>query len=260
MGPSLLTYNMIVQLVTVAGKSCHWLLFLQQFHSFLLPLEYIILTDFPPILTNCVGHMMPWVEINLFLNWFQQLVSLLLPHGLLVPLCAWAGLFFSMYFTLLFFCSLLFKLMLNSSVQFNLSIFYTPFCLFFFHFFGVNVLQKSDNTWKKSRTNYIMSSYLQPLLLWTGAMLICRYFEEVKSLRRCYCDNQLMLLNDLHVSRALDPLILQSEASQAVKQRLLNFVQSLSTVLAFAYCLSRYVFLPLHLMSFEGFAIAFVDI
>lgn len=75
-------------------------------------------------------------------------------------------------------------------------------------------LHKSDNTWKKSRTNYIMSSYLQPLLLWTGAMLICR---------------------------ALDPLILQSEASQAVKQRLLNFVQSLSTVLAFAYCLSSLI-------------------
>lgn len=39
--------------------------------------------------------------------------------------------------------------------------------------------------------------------------------------------------------RALDPVVLPSEASQAVKQRLINFVQSLSTVLAFAYCLSR---------------------
>ncbi|KAK9136177.1 hypothetical protein Syun_015507 [Stephania yunnanensis] len=53
-----------------------------------------------------------------------------------------------------------------------------------------------------------------PFLLWTGAALVCR---------------------------ALDPLILPSEASQAVKQRLLNFVRSLSTVLALAYCLSRWI-------------------
>lgn len=39
--------------------------------------------------------------------------------------------------------------------------------------------------------------------------------------------------------RALDPVALPSEASQVVKQRLLNFVRSLSTVLAFAYCFSR---------------------
>ncbi|XP_050213427.1 mechanosensitive ion channel protein 3, chloroplastic-like isoform X2 [Mercurialis annua] len=75
-------------------------------------------------------------------------------------------------------------------------------------------LQKSDNNWKKSSTYYIMTSYLQPLLLWTGAILICR---------------------------ALDPVSLHSEVSQAVKQRLLNFVRSLSTVLAFAYCLSSVI-------------------
>ena len=39
--------------------------------------------------------------------------------------------------------------------------------------------------------------------------------------------------------RALDPIILPTETSQVVKQRLLNFVRSLSTVLAFACCLSR---------------------
>ncbi|KAI3887861.1 hypothetical protein MKX03_015494 [Papaver bracteatum] len=77
-------------------------------------------------------------------------------------------------------------------------------------------LHKSDNTnnWKKSQTHYVMTSYLQPLLLWTGASLICG---------------------------ALDPIILPSEASQAVKQRLLIFVRSLSTVLAFAYCLSSLI-------------------
>uniref|UniRef100_A0A5B6ZTV6 Uncharacterized protein n=1 Tax=Davidia involucrata TaxID=16924 RepID=A0A5B6ZTV6_DAVIN len=74
--------------------------------------------------------------------------------------------------------------------------------------------QKSDGSWKKSGAHYIMTSYLQPVLLWTGAILICR---------------------------ALDPVILPSEASQAVKQRLLNFVRSLSTVLAFTYCLSSLI-------------------
>ncbi|XP_043709393.1 mechanosensitive ion channel protein 2, chloroplastic-like isoform X2 [Telopea speciosissima] len=75
-------------------------------------------------------------------------------------------------------------------------------------------LHKSDSSWRKSSTHSFMTSYLQPLLLWTGATLICR---------------------------ALDPVVLPSEASQAVKQRLLIFVRSLSTVLAFAYCLSSLI-------------------
>ncbi|CAK9163617.1 unnamed protein product [Ilex paraguariensis] len=75
-------------------------------------------------------------------------------------------------------------------------------------------LHKSDGSWKKSSTHYVMTSYLQPFLLWTGATLFCR---------------------------ALNPVVLPSEASQAVKQRLLNFVQSLSTVLTFAYCLSSLI-------------------
>ncbi|KAL3527545.1 hypothetical protein ACH5RR_012201 [Cinchona calisaya] len=75
-------------------------------------------------------------------------------------------------------------------------------------------LRKSDNSWQKSSTHYILTSYLQPLLLWTGALLVCR---------------------------ALDPVVLPTEAGQVVKQRLLNFVRSLSTVLAFAYCLSSVI-------------------
>ncbi|KAJ4832835.1 hypothetical protein Tsubulata_001916 [Turnera subulata] len=75
-------------------------------------------------------------------------------------------------------------------------------------------LYKSDNSWEKSRTNYLMTSYLQPLLLWTGTTLICR---------------------------ALDPVVPHSEVSQAVKQRVLNFVNSLSTVLACAHILSSLV-------------------
>ncbi|XWS29594.1 hypothetical protein CRYUN_Cryun24cG0042200 [Craigia yunnanensis] len=76
------------------------------------------------------------------------------------------------------------------------------------------LLHNSDNSWKKSRTQYVTTSYIQPLLLWTGAILLCR---------------------------TLDPLVLPTEASQVVKQRLLNFVRSLSTVLAFAYCLSSMI-------------------
>ncbi|KAJ7943728.1 mechanosensitive ion channel protein 2, chloroplastic [Quillaja saponaria] len=75
------------------------------------------------------------------------------------------------------------------------------------------LLHRGDG-WKKSHTYYVTASYLQPLLLWTGAILICR---------------------------ALDPVVLHTEAAQLVKQRLLNFVRSLSTVLAFAYCLSSVI-------------------
>ncbi|KAL5559976.1 hypothetical protein UlMin_036187 [Ulmus minor] len=73
---------------------------------------------------------------------------------------------------------------------------------------------RTDNSWKKSSSHYVMTSYLQPLLLWSGAALLCRAF---------------------------DPVVLPSATSQAVKQRLLNFVRALSTVLAFAYCLSSLI-------------------
>ncbi|KAM5577049.1 mechanosensitive ion channel protein 2, chloroplastic [Rosa sericea] len=76
------------------------------------------------------------------------------------------------------------------------------------------ILSKNDSSWKKSNTHYVTNSYIQPLLLWTGAMLICR---------------------------ALDPVVLPTEASQVVKQRLLDFIRSLSTVLSFAYCLSSLI-------------------
>ncbi|KAL5145251.1 Mechanosensitive ion channel protein 2, chloroplastic [Glycine soja] len=80
-------------------------------------------------------------------------------------------------------------------------------------------LQSTDISWKKSSSQSIMTSYIQPLLLWTGAMLVCRIIGF----------------------RALDPLVLPSESSQVVKQRLLNFVRSLSTVISFAYCLSSLI-------------------
>ncbi|XP_019072024.1 mechanosensitive ion channel protein 3, chloroplastic isoform X2 [Vitis vinifera] len=77
-----------------------------------------------------------------------------------------------------------------------------------------NLFLNTDSSWKKSSTYYVLTYYLQPLLLWIGAMLICR---------------------------ALDPIILPSKESQAVKQRLLIFIRSLSTVLASAYCLSSLI-------------------
>ncbi|XP_072979921.1 mechanosensitive ion channel protein 2, chloroplastic-like isoform X2 [Typha angustifolia] len=79
---------------------------------------------------------------------------------------------------------------------------------------NIRRLFHNDSNWKKSKTYYVSTSCLRPLLLWTGTMLICRAF---------------------------DPVVLPSEASQVVKLRLLNFVKSLSTVLAFAYCLSSLI-------------------
>ncbi|KAK2445472.1 mechanosensitive ion channel protein 2, chloroplastic [Trifolium repens] len=72
----------------------------------------------------------------------------------------------------------------------------------------------NDKSWKKSNSRYIMTSYFQPLLLWTGVMLICR---------------------------CLDPLVLQSETRPVIKQRLLSFVRSFSTVFTLAYCSSSFV-------------------
>ncbi|GKF26654.1 hypothetical protein Tco_0082548, partial [Tanacetum coccineum] len=35
-------------------------------------------------------------------------------------------------------------------------------------------LQKNDNSWAKSKEHQVMTSYIQPLLLGGGAVLICR--------------------------------------------------------------------------------------
>ncbi|KAF3777726.1 Mechanosensitive ion channel protein 2 [Nymphaea thermarum] len=81
----------------------------------------------------------------------------------------------------------------------------------FVHFF---FFRRDLDDWRKSRTNYIVTSYLQPLMLWTGAVLSCRI---------------------------LDPITLPIETGQSMKQRILIFIQSLSTVLAFSYCLSSLI-------------------
>ncbi|MCO5564800.1 hypothetical protein L7F22_018468 [Adiantum nelumboides] len=71
------------------------------------------------------------------------------------------------------------------------------------------VLKEEDSSWKDSQMHLILRSFVRPLLLWVGVIFVCRAF---------------------------DPLVLSTEASQAIKQRFLNFVRSLSTVLAFAQC------------------------
>nr|GEW43155.1 mechanosensitive ion channel protein 3, chloroplastic-like isoform X1 [Tanacetum cinerariifolium] len=38
-------------------------------------------------------------------------------------------------------------------------------------------LQKNDNSWAKSKEHQVMTSYIQPLLLWGGVVLICRVLE-----------------------------------------------------------------------------------
>ncbi|XP_020584273.1 LOW QUALITY PROTEIN: mechanosensitive ion channel protein 3, chloroplastic-like [Phalaenopsis equestris] len=76
--------------------------------------------------------------------------------------------------------------------------------------YGRNIFQ-NDNNSQKTGTHFAFDSYLQPLLFWTGAILACR---------------------------TMDFIVLPSKASHAVKQRLLTFVRSSSTVLTFAFCLS----------------------
>lgn len=93
-----------------------------------------------------------------------------------------------------------------------------PVALIFFAMWGLGpllrlihctILQEEDSSWKESQLHTILRSYVRPLLLWVGVIFVCRAF---------------------------DPVVLATDASQAIKQRFLNFVRSLSTVLAFAYC------------------------
>ncbi|KAI0493180.1 hypothetical protein KFK09_027456 [Dendrobium nobile] len=72
----------------------------------------------------------------------------------------------------------------------------------------------NDNNRKKAGTHFVFNSYVQPVLLWTGTILACR---------------------------TMDSIVLPSEVSEGVKQRLLTFVRSSSTVLAFACCLSSLI-------------------
>lgn len=101
-------------------------------------------------------------------------------------------------------------------------------------------MQKNDNNWKKSNMYQFTTFYIQPLLLWVGAIFICRLV--MFGLKRIEIRSYNILKQRFFlINRALDPVIIPTEAGQIVKQRLLNFVRSLSTVLGLAYCLSRLV-------------------
>eukprot|EP00850_Spirogloea_muscicola_P012755 SM000084S23091 [mRNA] locus=s84:35311:38401:+ [translate_table: standard] len=71
------------------------------------------------------------------------------------------------------------------------------------------VFQQDAASWEDSRTHYIFTSYVRPLLVWAATIALCR---------------------------GLEPIQLASPPSQAIKERFLNFVRSLATVLAFAFC------------------------
>lgn len=40
------------------------------------------------------------------------------------------------------------------------------------------LMQKSDSSWRRSSTFHVTASYIQPLLLWAGAIYICRLVIE----------------------------------------------------------------------------------
>lgn len=80
------------------------LLFFNHFIFFSFSLLYTwFWQKFLRILTYHVGHAKLYAEVLLCSSWSQQLVSLLLLHGVLARSCAWAGLFFSMYSVLFFY-------------------------------------------------------------------------------------------------------------------------------------------------------------
>lgn len=172
------------------------------------------------------GHTIAYKAAHLCLSCFQQLESLLLQFGVLRRYCVKVETYSSMYeYVLVLFLSM------YPSLAFSV----WQYCLI--------TLQKSDNSWGKSGTYHVTTFYLQPLLLWTGAMLVCRLGH---SMQACIFPSRWLIYFLMaswcmkYISyRALEPMVLPTEASQIVKQRLLNFIKSLSTVLAFAYCLSR---------------------
>nr|GFB48670.1 hypothetical protein [Tanacetum cinerariifolium] len=47
------------------------------------------------------------------------------------------------------------------------------------HAFRILFLQKNDNSWAKSKEHQVMKSYIRPLLLWGGVVLICRVLKPV---------------------------------------------------------------------------------
>ncbi|KAG0606299.1 hypothetical protein M758_9G130100 [Ceratodon purpureus] len=69
------------------------------------------------------------------------------------------------------------------------------------------LFNKKESNWEKSQTRLVLTSYVRPLVVWGGIIMMCR---------------------------ALDIVELPSVASIAVKQRFIHFVRSLATVSMFA--------------------------
>lgn len=186
-----------------------------------------------------------------WLIWFLRLVLSCLLYGVLDHFCIIREAY-SMYVDLTSVSYAASALFVHSS----LLVLLFSYCLIIF--------LQNDNNWKKSRTYNIMTLYLQPLLLWTGATLICRSLRYSFLYVKNWTDLFSRTFKDIFLThlvwyswscfcRALDPVVLPTESSQVVKQRVLNFVRSLSTVLAFAYCLSRWVYEILSLEMFNEF-------
>ncbi|KAH9314822.1 hypothetical protein KI387_023449, partial [Taxus chinensis] len=76
------------------------------------------------------------------------------------------------------------------------------------------IFHRNARNWKKSSTYHFMTSYLRSILLWTGAILLCRAF---------------------------DPVEVSSETSEAIKRPLFDIVRSFATVVAFLCCISSVI-------------------
>lgn len=112
------------------------------------------------------GHVILYWETLFCLDWSQPLVLLPLLFMVLSHSFASAGFYFFKYLP----TYQLPSIFISSFVP-NLIEYYNEHHFQFVDFF----FQRTDSSWKKSSSRYIMTSYFQPLLLWTGAMLICRF-------------------------------------------------------------------------------------
>ncbi|KMZ76326.1 Mechanosensitive ion channel protein 2, chloroplastic [Zostera marina] len=78
-----------------------------------------------------------------------------------------------------------------------------------------NFFTHNNDNWTDTKAHSVfISSYLQPLLIWAAVILICR---------------------------SIDPVVLSVKESHVIKQRILNFIRSLTTVLTFGYSLSMFI-------------------
>ncbi|XP_024360334.1 mechanosensitive ion channel protein 2, chloroplastic isoform X2 [Physcomitrium patens] len=71
------------------------------------------------------------------------------------------------------------------------------------------LITKKDDNWETSQTRTVLTTYIRPIVLWTGIIMMCR---------------------------ALDSVELASEASTVIKLRFIHFMRSLATVTVFALC------------------------